>query len=78
MLLLDNNKGLGRDDVSFRMRQICGQLIIKPLYVKFQSSIDAGTFPGTWEISNIVTVHKRRDNQIVGNYPSITHSQKNI
>ena len=67
---LDINKAPGHDKISIRTLKLCDKSIIIPLIplsILFQNCTDARAFPDSWKKSNIVSVHKRGDKQIVYN-----------
>ena len=66
------NKAHGCDDISIRMIKICDQSIVKPLSIIYQNCLNTGTFPDIWKKSNIVSVHKKGDRQIVNNYRPVS------
>ena len=69
---LDINKAHGDNEKSIRMLKLCDKSIIKPLSILFQNCIDTRIFPGTWEKSNIVSVCKKGDKQIIDNYGPVS------
>ena len=71
---LDINKAHGHDEISIRMLKLYDKSIIPPLSLMFQNCIDTRTFPDTWKKSNIVSVHRKGDKQIVDNYRPVSLS----
>ena len=69
---LNPNKSHGHDNISIRMIQICGESIIPPLILLFESSIQSGNFPDSWKKGNITPVHKKQSKNLVNNYRPIS------
>ena len=69
---LNPNKSHGHDNLSIRMIQICGESIIPPLILLFESSIQSGNFPDSWKKGNITPVHKKQSKNLVNNYRPIS------
>ena len=69
---LNPNKSHGHDNFSIRMIQICGDSIIPPLILLFESSIQSGNFPDSWKKGNITPVHKKQSKNLVNNYRPIS------
>ena len=60
------------DNLSIRMIQICGDSIITPLTILFESAIESGHFPDSWKKGNITPVHKKPSKNFVKNYRPIS------
>ena len=56
------NKAHGHDDIPIRMIKICDKFLVKPL---FQNSIKSSHYPDIWKKSNIITIHKKNDKQLI-------------
>ena len=69
---LNPNKSHGHDNLSIRMIQICGNSIITPLTILFESAIESGHFPDSWKKGNITPVHKKQPKNFVKNYRPIS------
>ena len=69
---LNPNKSHGHDNLSIRMLQLCGDSIIPPLTILFQSAIEAGHFPDSWKKANATPIHKKQSKNIVRNYRPIS------
>ena len=69
---LNPNKSHGHDNLSIRMLQLCGDSIIPPLTILFQSAIEAGHFPDSWKKANVTPIHKKQSKNIVKNYRPIS------
>ena len=54
------------------MIQICGDSIIPPLTLLFESSIQSGNFPDSWKKGNITPVHKKQSKILINNYRPIS------
>ena len=66
--LLNNlklNKAHGWDDISISMIKLCGNSIVKPLYIIYKNCISKGIFPDTWKKTNVVPTHKKENNLLV-------------
>ena len=55
----DPNKAHGHDMISIRVLKICGESVLKPLKLIFESCIKSGKFPIEWKKINVVPVHKK-------------------
>ena len=53
------------------MIKICSQLLISPLKLIFEQSLQKGKFPEIWKKPNVVPVHKKEDKMLVKNYRPI-------
>ena len=69
---LNIHKAHGHDDISIRMIKICDKLLLKPLTIFFQNSINSSCYPIIWKRSNMIPVHKKNNKQLVNNYRSIS------
>ena len=49
------------------MIQICGDYIIPPLKIIFETAIKSGHFPDSWKKGNIIPVHKRESKNLIKN-----------
>ena len=56
---LNPNKAHGHDNISIRMIQICGESIIFPLKLIFETAIRSSCCPQSWKKGNIIPVHKK-------------------
>ena len=52
------------------MMKICDDAIKKPLLIIYKNCIKTGMYPNAWEKSNIVSVSRKENHQIVKNYRS--------
>ena len=50
--------------ISIRMLKICGESIIKPLELIFESCIKRGKFSIEWKKTSVVPVHTKNDKQL--------------
>ena len=57
---LNPNKSHGHDNLSIRMIQLCGDSLIPPITMLFESAIKSGHFPDSWKKGNITPVHKEK------------------
>ena len=69
---LNPNKAHGHDNISIKMIQICGDSIISPLKLLFESAIRSGHFPDSWKKGNIIPVHKKESKNLLKNYRPIS------
>ena len=54
------------------MMQLCEDSITIPYAQIFKSSLSQGVFPDTWEMANIVPVHKKEAKYFVKTYRQIS------
>ena len=54
------------------MIQICDKSLLEPLIILFKNSTKLSHYPDIWKRSNIITVHKKNDKQLVINYRPIS------
>ena len=64
---LNPNKAHGHDNISVKMIQMCGDTIIPPLTLIFDSAIKSGLFPDSWKKGNIIPVHKKESKNLMKN-----------
>ena len=69
---LNSNKAHGHDNISIKMIQICGDSIIPPLKMIFESAIRSGHFPDSWKKGNVIPVHKKESKNLVKSYRPIS------
>ena len=69
---INPNKAHGHDNISIKMIQICGDSIIPPLKIIFESAIKSGHFPDSWKKGNIIPVHKKESKYLIKNYRPIS------
>ena len=69
---LNPNKAHGHESISVKMIKLCGDSIIHPLKLLYESSISCGQFPDLWKKGNIVPVHKKESKNLVKNYRPIS------
>ena len=69
---LNPNKAHGHDNISIKMIQICGNSIIPPLKMIFESAIKSSCFPDSWKKGNIIPVHKKESKNLIKNYRPIS------
>ena len=69
---LNPNKAHGHDNISIKMIKLCGNSIIPPLKLIFESAIKSGHFPNSWKKGNIIPVHKKESKNFVKNYRPIS------
>ena len=69
---LNPNKAHGHDNISIKMIQVCGDSIIPPLKIIFESAIKSGNFPDSWKKGNIIPVHKKESKNLIKNYRPIS------
>ena len=54
------------------MIHMCGDSIIVPLKLLFETAIRTGCFPDFWKKRNIIPVHKKENKNLVKNYRPIS------
>ena len=54
------------------MIQLCGDTILNPLVIIFETAMRTGVFPDIWKRCNIVPVHKKDNKTLVNNYRPIS------
>ena len=69
---LNPNKAHGHDNISIKMVQICGDSIIPPLKMIFESAIKSSHFPDSWKKGNIIPVHKKESKNLIKIYRPIS------
>ena len=69
---LNTNKAHGHDNISIKMIKMCGDTIITPLKLIFESAIKSGVFPDSWKKGNIIPVHKKENKSLLKNYRPIS------
>ena len=70
--LLDPNKSHRFDGISVKMLKLCDASIVTPLLTIFNNSINDGVFPFPWKKANVVPIHKKGAENVVGNYRPIS------
>ena len=69
---LKNSNSKGHDDLSVNTLKSCGELILKPLCILFNKSIQTGIVPDELKIAKIIPIFKSDDKKIVSNYRPIS------
>ena len=69
---LNTNKAHGWDDISFRMKQVCGKSIALPLKLLFKTILEEETFTEDWKKNNVVPIHKKESKNLIKNYRPIS------
>ena len=69
---LDAEKAHGWDNISIKMIHICGDPIALPLMLVFEMALKEKKFPDIWKKANVVTVHKKEENDLLRNYRPIS------
>ena len=69
---LNVDKAHGWDQLSIKMIKICGDSIIFPLKLIFNSMINEDLFPDDWKKSNVVLIHKKESKNLIKNYRPIS------
>ena len=58
--------------IRIKMIKICDKSLLQPLILLFHNSVKSSCYPDIWKRFNIITVHKKSDKQLVGNYRLIS------
>ena len=69
---LSTNKVHGYDDIFIRLLKICDSSIVGPLSIIFKNCLQCESFPNNWKKSNVVTIHKKDDKQLLQNYWAVS------
>ena len=62
---LDPKKASGPDDISIRLLKECATSITTSLTCLFNKSLQRGTLPSEWKLSNVILIHKKGDKSVV-------------
>ena len=69
---LDVSKSHGHDNISVHMIKLCGDGLIVPLKIVFDSILSSCIFPDQWKKAHVTPVHKKDNKQIITNYRPIS------
>ena len=69
---LNPEKAHGWDNISIRMIQLCGKVIVEPLPILFLSFLEESVYPDDWKKSNGVTTLKKESKNLIKNYRPIS------
>ena len=69
---LDPNKAHGWDEISVRMMKLSDAALVVPLKMIFTKCFKCGLFPQIWKCANVVSVHKKNEKNLKGNYRPIS------
>ena len=69
---LNPEKAHGWDNISIRMIQLCGKVIVEPLPILFLSFLEESVYPDDWKKSNGVTTLKKQSKNLIKNYRPIS------
>ena len=69
---LDPKKASGPDNISIRLLKECATSITTSLICLFNKSLQRGTLPSEWKLSNVIPIHKKGDKSFVENYRPIS------
>jgi hypothetical protein len=69
---LNINKAHGHDGIPIRILKLCGDSITLPLYIIFKRCVAMGYFPDEWKKANVVTIHKKKEKNLIQNYRPIS------
>ena len=53
------------------MIKLCGNTLVTPLLIIFETALETGNYPKSWKCGNIVPVHKKEEKNLVKNYRPI-------
>ena len=62
----------GFDDISVRMVELCDDSLLQLLSIIFQKCLYSGVFPDSWKKSNIVSIYKKNNKQLINNYRPVS------
>ena len=62
----------GFDDISIRMVELCDDSLLQLLSIIFQKCLNSGVFPDSWKKSNIVSIYKKNNKQLINNYRPVS------
>ena len=68
----DCNKAHGWDDISIAMLKICDYAAVPPLCLIYTWCLEIGSYPQTWKMANVLSIHKKESRQIKTNYRPIS------
>ena len=54
------------------MLKSCDLVLTEPLSIIFNSCIDHGVFPDTWEMSHVIPIHKTNDEHALNSYRPVS------
>ena len=57
---LDSKRAHGCDDISISMIKLCDTLIVEPLCLIFEKSLEIGVYPSIWKKAYVIPVHKKK------------------
>ena len=69
---LNPNKAHGWDEISVRMIKMSDDALVLPLKTIFINCLRSGIFPEIWKCANVVSVHKKNEKNLKGNYRPIS------
>ena len=72
---LNTNKAHSHDNISIRMLKICVSSIYGPIEFIFKEALSTGLFPSNWKKGNVVSIHKKGDQQSLKNIVQFHYSQ---
>ena len=69
---LNPNKAHGWDEISVRMIKLSAAALVVPLKIIFTNCLRSGLFIQIWKHVNVVSVHKKNEKNLNGNYRPIS------
>ena len=57
--VLNPNKASGDDGISHKILEGVSKSVSKPLCILMNRSFDAGFFPDTWKLANVIPIFKK-------------------
>jgi hypothetical protein len=72
MKKLDCSKGPGPDTIPTKFFSLTAEVLIKPLSLLFNKSLNEGVFPSQWKTSFIIPIHKSGSKSDISNYRPIS------
>ena len=68
---IDSNKGPGSDEIPVAILKMMAEVLVDPLLMIFNKSLQQGRFPSQWKTSNIIPIFKTGDRTLIENYRGI-------
>ena len=69
---LNTNKAHGWDEIYIRIIKLCGNTLVTPLLIIFETALETGNYQKSWKCGNIVPIHKKVEKNLVKNYRPVS------